>query len=212
MADGLPETGSIWLGENSLEHGDESLSLLIERAKAGDASAFDRLIICCQPKVISIAWRMLGNTEDAKDAMQEAFLRAYKYLHRFDNRQPFRNWLYRITINVCRDMLRRRARSDLFTSLEAEQELGNLDKLAGPDDPEAAADLAQCRAMIARALDTLSEKERAVIVLRDLEGLSTEEVARIMGSSKSTVRAQLSSARLKIARHCDRARRKKRRR
>ncbi len=212
MADGLPETESIWLGNNPLEHSDESLSLLIERAKAGDASAFDQLIICCQRSVISISWRMLGNAEDAKDAMQEVFLRAFKYLRRFDNRQPFRNWLYRITINVCRDMLRKRVRSDLFTSLEAEQELGSLEKLVSPDDPEAAANLSQCRAMIARALDTLSEKERAVIVLRDMEGLSTEEVARIMGSSKNTVRAQLSSARLKIVRYCDRVRGRKRRR
>ncbi|HWP44614.1 MAG TPA: sigma-70 family RNA polymerase sigma factor, partial [Blastocatellia bacterium] len=155
-----------------------------------------------QHRVVATAWRMLGNREDARDAAQEAFLRAYKYLGGFRQDQDFSAWLYRIVINVCRDMARKR--SGMFTSLEEERELGTVEGLESSEDVEAAAIRSEQQALIARALDTLSKKERAAIVLRDLEGLETEEVARILGTSQATVRAQVCSARAKIKRFRDR--------
>src|SRR5262245_44513282 len=76
---------------------------VVERAKAGDHAAFEQLIECYQRKVLSTAWRILGNQEDARDAAQEVFLRVYKYLRGFRADQDFAGWLYRIIINVCRD-------------------------------------------------------------------------------------------------------------
>jgi RNA polymerase sigma-70 factor (ECF subfamily) len=194
---------SLELNGDAAGQTDASLQLLIERAVAGDPAAFESIMNRYQQKVVSTAWRMLGNREDARDATQEAFLRAYKYLGSFKPDHDFSGWLYRIVINVCRDLARKRGH--LFTSLESERELGTVENLRSPEDVEAAAIQSQQQALIARALDTLSKKERAAIVLRDLEGLETEEVARILGSSQATVRAQISSARAKIKLFRDRA-------
>lgn len=145
---------------------------------------------------------MLGDWEDARDAAQETFPRVYRYLGRFDPAQDFNGWLYRIAVNVCRDLARKR-RSNHF-SLEAEVESGAIAEPVSPHNTESAALLAQEHAILMRALATLSEKERAAIVLRDLEGLPTEEVARILGSSQTTVRSQISVARVKIKAFRDR--------
>lgn len=191
-------TDELRLGESPSQGASASLRLVIERAKSGDAAAFENLIICIQRRVVSTAWRMLGNEEDARDAAQEVFLRTYKYLNKYKAEQDFYGWLYRIIVNACHDIARKRTRSARFSSFEAEREMGNLETLAGPDDVEAAAILSQEQSIIARALETLSAKERAAIVLRDMEGLSTEEVAAALGSSQGTVRSQVSSARAKI--------------
>lgn len=190
------------LGESVTENS-APMARLIERARAGDLTAFDQIITSHQRRVISTAWRMLGNEDDARDAAQEVFLRVYKHLDKFDPAQEFAGWLYRIVINVCRDQARKRGWRGMMTSFEAEYETGNLE-LASTDDTEAAAMLAQERTIIARALASLSEKERAAIVLRDLEGLTTEEVARVLGSSQTTVRSQICSARAKIKLYRDR--------
>ena len=174
---------------------------LIERACGGDAGAFEQLVGAQQQRVAALAWRLLGNREDARDAAQEAFLRVYKHLHKFDARQDFNGWLYRIVVNVCRDLARKRGRHTL--SLEAERAAGALPEPASTHDTEADALRREQQAIILRALETLSEKERAALVLRDLEGLPTEEVARILHSSPTTVRSQISTARVKIKRFRD---------
>lgn len=175
---------------------DDPVVGLILRAQSGDHAAFDQIIVSHQRRVIALAWRMLGNPEDARDAAQETFLRVYKHLNRFDPAQDFSGWLYRIAVNVCRDLARKRRGNQ--ASLEAEIEAGKIAEPISPHNTEAAALIAQEHAILRRALATLSEKERAAIVLRDLEGLPTEEVARILGSSPTTVRSQISSARVKI--------------
>ena len=182
-----------------------SSASVIERVKAGEPAAFEQLIDCYQRKVLSTAWRMLGNREDARDAAQEVFLRVHKYLGGFRSDQDFAAWLYRIIVNVCRDHMRKRSAHHQFASFESELEDGALEALASNEDVEANAIRSQQRAMIGAALDTLSTKERAALVLRDLEGLSTEEVARVLGSSQTTVRTQISSARAKIKQYRDRA-------
>jgi len=197
MTDSFGARGSSWRPRSSL-------SPVIERAKAGEHDAFEQIVECYQRRVIATAWRMLGNREDARDAAQEIFLRVYKYLKRFRSDQEFGPWLYRIVINVCHDHARKRGAPDRFVSFEAEQDSGRLEAISAEDDLEAAAICSQQRSMVAEALGTLSKKERAAIVLRDLEGLSTEEVARVLGSSQTTVRSQISSARAKIKRYRDR--------
>jgi RNA polymerase sigma-70 factor, ECF subfamily len=178
-----------------------SLRLVIERAQRGDAAAFDQIITLFQRKVVSTAWRVLGNEEDALDAAQEVFLKLHRYLHTFRTDQDFSAWLYRLIINACHDTRKRRPR---LLSLEEERERGGLEGLISPDDVEASAMCAEHEGIIARALETLSEKERSALVLRDLEGLSTHEVAKILGSSATTVRSQICSARAKIKTFRDR--------
>ena len=186
---------------------DAAFVRLIGRAQEGDRQALEQLMILSQRRVASAAWRLLGNEEDARDAAQEVFLKAFKYLRSFDRERDFSAWLYRITVNVCRDMMRARARrAERFGAAEAE---GGAGRLVSPEDLEADAIRAQERAFVARALDTLTDRERAAVVLRDLEGLSAEEVARILGSSAGTVRSHLSSARAKIRAYCERIIRRK---
>jgi RNA polymerase sigma-70 factor (ECF subfamily) len=183
----------------------------IERARAGDTLAFEQVMVCTQHKVAATAWRLLGNREDARDAAQEVFLRAFKYLKTYRPEQDFHGWLYRITVNVCRDMMRARSKAGSQTApANSEGEVFALDTLAGESDTEEAAVLAQQRAIVRRAIETLPEKERTALVLRDLEGLSTDEVARFMGSRPATVRSQVSTARGKVKVFCERFLRERR--
>jgi RNA polymerase sigma-70 factor, ECF subfamily len=187
----------------ALTQSQPSLTILIERAVAGDTRAFEQIMIHSQQRVMAMTWRILGNEADARDASQEVFLRVYKYLARFKQDQDFFAWLYQITVNVCRDIGRKRQHhSGLFLSLEAAAESGPLAVPADQQDAEEDYQRTQERELIARAIATLPHKERASIVLRDVEGLSTEEVARIMKSSSTTVRSQISSARKKIKIYC----------
>lgn len=179
-----------------------SLSLLIERAANGDKAAFEQVMIHSEQRVMAMTWRMLGNEADARDASQEVFLRVYKYLARFRRDQDFFAWLYSITINVCRDFLKKRqSHNTRFVSFG--DDAGDPHEVADKQaDAEQVLVQAQQRQLIAKAMATLPFKERASVVLRDVEGLSTEEVARIMNSSATTVRSQISSARKKIRIFC----------
>lgn len=188
---------------NALTPDQTSLALLIERAAAGDTAAFERIMIQSQQRVMAMTWRMLGNEADARDASQEVFLRVYKYLKRFRQDQDFFAWLYGITVNVCRDSLKQRQNhSKRFVPLVEGAEGVAFEVAAEHVDVEAIVVQAQQRELMAKAIALLPFKERASIVLRDMEGFSTEEVAQIMKSSATTVRSQISSARKKIRIYC----------
>jgi len=179
------------------------LTILVARARAGDALAFERIMLATEQRVVSIAWRMLGNSDDAQDAAQEVYLRVFKYLARFRAGEDFRGWLYRITINVCHDLAHRK-RSSMTTQLSEIDFSEARAEVEDPGtDPETLALRQQRLALVRRALHLLSTKERAALVLRDLEGMSTEEVARTLGSRPVTVRSQVSSARAKIRTYCE---------
>ena len=168
-----------------------ALLQLIREARAGDSSAFDEIMILSERHVARIAWRILGDVEDVKDAMQEAFLRLYRHLGRFDEKHDFFAWLSRITVNVCLDQRRRRKHEPL-----------------ADDHPvpsrETAADTVLIRqaevALLRRAIDMLAPRERAAVLLRDVEGLPTDKVAAALGNTVATVRVQLSRARVKLRR------------
>jgi RNA polymerase sigma-70 factor, ECF subfamily len=201
-------TGGLRVADPADEGPSASLRLVIERAQSGETAAFDQLIILFQRKVVSTAWRVLGNQDDALDAAQEVFIKLHRYLHTFRVDQDFSAWLYRLIVNACHDTRKRRPR---HVSLEEERERGGLESLRSSDDVEASAMVAEDESIIAAALETLSQKERAALVLRDLEGLPTEEVAKILGSSATTVRSQICSARAKIKQFRDRVLREGRR-
>ena len=200
----------IHLPVNALTPNQSSLSHWIERAVAGDTSAFEQIMIHSQQRVMAMTWRMLGNEADARDASQEVFLRVYKYLGRFKQDQDFFAWLYQITVNVCRDMSKKRQRhNDRFTSLDARDVEEVYSVPAQQDDADEVFLHAEQRELISRAMATLPDKERASIVLRDVEGLTTDEVAQIMKSSSTTVRSQISTGRKKIKTYCEQYLRRK---
>jgi RNA polymerase sigma-70 factor (ECF subfamily) len=196
----------IALPGTALTRNQTSLTILVERAAAGDARAFEEIMVHSQQRVMTMSWRILGNEADARDASQEVFLRVYKYLSRFHTDQDFFGWLYRITVNVCRDMLKKRQhQSNRFTPIENEADDFILQVPADQETAEQTLIQAQHHELICRAIGTLPYKERAAIVLRDMEGLSTDEVARALKSSSATVRSQVSSARKKIKDYCQQA-------
>jgi len=175
---------------------------LLERAKSGDLGAFDQLMRANEKQVLGTALRLLGNLEDAQDAAQESFLRLYKSLNRLPDIQEIRSWLYRVTVNVCNDMHRARRRRgwEPFSGPEPQ---------SSQPDPELAWAHQERGKLVEMALETLPEKERAAVVLRDMQGLSTREVAGILGSSEVTVRSQISVARGKLKKFTDRYLRKR---
>jgi RNA polymerase sigma-70 factor (ECF subfamily) len=201
-------TDGFQFGE-TVRNADAGLAALVERARAGNAAAFEQIVIHTQKKVLMTAWRLLGNQDDARDAAQEVFLRAFKYLNSYRADQDFGGWLYRITVNVCRDLGRKRGQIR-FTSFEDEREHG-FAAAANNENLEAALIRSEQRAMVADALDTLTKKEREALVLRDLEGLPTDEVARLLGTTPPTVRSQVSAARAKIKQFHERLLRRTRR-
>ncbi|HEX3681235.1 MAG TPA: sigma-70 family RNA polymerase sigma factor [Bryobacteraceae bacterium] len=184
----VPLTSEVWTAAFMLEQ--SPLRHWIEQAKAGDASAFERIMVLHERMVLRTAQRLLMNAEDAKDAAQEVFLKLHKKLGRFREDKDLAPWLYRMTVNVCLDSKRR-----VRTGVPREQALEPRDGARGPEEAFRAA---QERDLLQAALRQLSERERAAIVLRDLEGCSTAQAAAILGSSEGTVRSQISSARVKI--------------
>lgn len=168
----------------------ESIRRLIREAKAGDVAAFERIVMLYERMVLRVAQRLLLDREIARDAAQEVFLRFHGKLGKFQEEKDLAPWLYRITVNICHD-LRRRSKPEVALELAPAPRNEAL-------DPEQSMELVQRQALVAAALKELSPREREAIVLRDLEGLSTAEVARVLRSSEGTVRSQISTGRVKI--------------
>ena len=158
--------------------------------RSNELAAFERIMAQCERRVLRVALRLLNNPQDAQDAAQEVFLRLYKHMGRLDAERGYEPWVFRVTVNVCRDMLRARVR---LVALEE-----TPDPAAPQPDAHHGMERAEQREMVRRALSRLGEKERTALVLRDVEGLSTREVAQILGTAEVTVRSQICSARLKL--------------
>jgi len=170
--------------------GAEALSGLLEAARSGDLAAFEILMRRHERLVLATALRLLGRMEDAQDASQEVFLRLYRNLGKVAATENLPGWLYRVTVNVCHDSRRRRPEVTFSA---------DLPEFVSPGaDPQQAASERERRRALEMSLRLLSEKERAALVLRDLEGLPTEEVAAILGTSQATVRSQIFKARIKM--------------
>jgi RNA polymerase sigma-70 factor (ECF subfamily) len=181
---------------------DVTIRGLIQLAQSGDPGALEELILVHQDRVLRLAVYLLGDFEEAKDASQEILLRFCRSISRFDVERKIQPWLNQITVNVCRDYLRRRKNQPKI-SLEEWMESGSLLEFTNACDLESAHELREQQQLIMQALDSLSVMERSALVLRDLDGLTTREVAAMLGSSETTVRSQICSARLKIKKYRD---------
>jgi RNA polymerase sigma-70 factor (ECF subfamily) len=150
---------------------------------------FETAMVAHERMVVGVAYRMLGRMEDARDAAQEVFLRLFQNLDRIQG-DP-KAWLYRVTVNVCNDKFRRARPA-------AELDERRADPAPGP---ERVLEMDDRKRLLMEGLQTLAERERAAVVLRDVEGLSTREVAAILGVEEVTVRSQISVARVKLAKY-----------
>ena len=166
---------------------------LVRAAAAGDQDAFAQLVRLYENKVYSLALRMCGNPEDAADAAQEAFLAAWKGLPRFRGEAGFSTWLYRLTSNAAIDHLRRVKRQRGEVSLDGGGP--GLDAVDDAPSPQAQAEETELREAVAEGLSMLSEDHRQALLLRELRGLSYEEIASELRVDLGTVKSRISRAR-----------------
>lgn len=164
-------------------------SLLVVRAAEGDESAFETLVRRHGPVLLGLAHRLLGNRADAEDAVQESLVSAWRRLPEFRRQAAFRSWMYRIVTNRCLSVLRARRPA---TPLDAAPEPAAPDHQASPSR---AAESAATAAAIGEALRRLSPEQRACWVLRELHGLSYDEIADAVGISRQAVRGRIHRAR-----------------
>jgi RNA polymerase sigma-70 factor (ECF subfamily) len=160
---------------------------LVQRTLGGETAAFELLIARHQRGVFTVAHRMLGNSEDARDAVQTSLIKAYQHLSTFDTQQRFFSWLYRIVVNECLNMLRARRPEDALTPA--------LAAVGGPFD---AAVARERTTQVQAALGQLSPDYRAVIVLRHFGDLSYDEMSDALGVPVKTVKSRLHTARQRL--------------
>lgn len=175
---------------------------LVARARAGDETAFRELVQRYQRRVYGVAFGMLHNAEDAMDVTQDAFIRVHRYLERFEGSSSFFTWLYRITVNLCIDHLRKEGKAqtvDYDDSIAHQNpDAGQLRPWSLEMNPGRELDRSELRELIARALESLSPNHRAVILMREVEGLSYAEMAKVMRCSKGTIMSRLFHARRRM--------------
>jgi RNA polymerase sigma-70 factor (ECF subfamily) len=171
-------------------------------ARGGDAVAFESLVVRKTPAVVSVARRIVGDLEDARDVAQMVFVRVWEELHRYDETYSFNTWLYRIATNLSIDFLRS-ARSRARAHGATLHIVRRREELSG-DETERAAEDGRLARLFADASQGLSAKQKAAFVLREMEDKDTSEIAEILGCGESTVRNHLFNARRALRREIER--------
>ncbi len=173
------------------------------RAQQGDGTAFAELVRCHQTAVFNVAYRLLGRRQDAEDATQEAFMRAYRALDSFDVERPFAPWIKRITTNLCYNWLEKERIRPAVTEVDLDRdgdEEANLNKLAtSPTTPEQTLVAAEQSDLVRAALLQLAPRYRVVVELRHFQELSYDEIAEIVERPLSDVKSDLFRGRKKLA-------------
>ncbi len=164
---------------------------LVSRSMGGDPESFNQLIRRWERPIYALAYRTIGREDDARDVVQETFLRAFRGLSGFKGQAKFSSWLYRITLNLCRDWMRRQRRTPVIATPDGV----DLVELAGESETVESADAAVVRKdlsrAVARAMTALPEEQRAAIVLKEYHDLTFQEIADLLGCPLSTVKTRL---------------------
>ncbi len=174
--------------------------LLIEKAKNGDESSFESLILRCQNKAYSLAFRYLKNEEDAMDVLQESFLKIYRHIGSFKGESRFDTWVYRIVVNTCHDYLRKNSDRKVVDSIyKSEDEKETI--LEIPDEsamPEAVFDQKEKTNHLLRCMEQLPQEQKEILILRDIHGFSYDEISAMLKCSMGTVKSRISRSRLHL--------------
>lgn len=176
--------------------------VLVRKVQSGDKQAFDELVVKYQAKAINIAYHLIGNYEEAKDVAQEAFVRAYRFIKSFRFESSFSTWFFRILTNMAKNRLRYLARRKWLGTLSlntpTQTKNGEISRAVSNSSlsPNHLAEKAEIKKRIHEAVDTLKPNHRMVVVLYDIEGLSYEEIARVLEINIGTVKSKLHRARM----------------
>jgi RNA polymerase sigma-70 factor, ECF subfamily len=176
---------------------------LVARSVAGDAESFNQLILRWERPIYALAYRIIGREDDARDVCQETFLRAYRALKGFKGQAKFSSWLYRITLNLCRDWMRRERRTPVVPTPEGMDVL-ELASERGPtasiEDIVASAELSR---VVAAAMTKLPDEQRTAIILKEYHGLTFQEISDLQGCPLSTVKTRLYQGLTVLRRHLE---------
>lgn len=167
---------------------------LIVRAQNGDRAAMEALLVSCEKRVYNIAYRYMGNEADAYDMAQETLIKVYKGLSAFRSESTFSSWVYRLCVNTCLDGLRKRKKAPVLVD-------SVIDYTPAQDTEQSPEDYAlylENSGYLQKIIDMLGDDHKSVIVLRDINGLSYEEVAQSLGITIGTVKSRLSRARQRL--------------
>ena len=167
---------------------------LVKRCQNGDSQAMEQIVYKYQDQVYNIAYGLLGNTEDARDMTQDAFMRVWEKASQFRFESRFSTWLYRIVTNLCRNEARRRGRRALPIEMDDSEALIPTES----GTPEKALLLKEQQEILHTALTRLKAKQREILILREMENLSYEEIAEILGCSIGRVRSRLHESRMQL--------------
>ncbi|HEX7644639.1 MAG TPA: RNA polymerase sigma factor RpoE [Burkholderiaceae bacterium] len=176
--------------------------LLVERVQRGDKKAFELLVIKYQRKLMRLVSRLVRDQAEAEDVVQEAFIKAYRALPQFRGESAFYTWLYRIGINTAKNYLvtqGRRAPTSTETNAEEAETFDDAEQLRDINTPESMLATKQIASTVNVAMESLPEELRVAISLREIEGLSYDEIAEAMGCPIGTVRSRIFRAREAIA-------------
>lgn len=170
---------------------------LVARLQRGDDSAFEAIVRAHSGRLLSVARRFLGNNEDAQDAVQDAFIRAYKAIHTFEARAQLHTWLHRILVNTALMKLRERRRrpTESIEDLLPSYSTDGHQAVASRDWSDAVLERKETAAIVREAIERLPDQYREVLVLRDIEEKDTAEAAALLGTSSNVVKVRLHRAR-----------------
>jgi RNA polymerase sigma-70 factor (ECF subfamily) len=173
----------------------------VRRAQQGDAEAFEILVKKHQGRVFAVAGGILRNREDVEDIAQQVFVKAYFSLKKFDQRAAFSTWIYKITVNECWDLLRKKKVRPLVyeSELSEEQSEMYLATEQKTDREPDVSDRLEVRQQLQRWLDFLEDRDRTMLTLKEVQGFTVEEIAEILGINGNTVKVRLFRARQRIA-------------
>lgn len=172
---------------------------LIELFKKGDHLSFEELISRYSAKAFSLATRLTGSHEDAEEALQDVFVTVYRKIHGFEGKSAFSSWFYRVTVNSALMKLRKRRQTP---AISLEEFIANTHEMPVSKAPEGEGDLVTARAQVSEALDkaiqSLPDDYRPVFILRDIDGLTSKEVAKILDLTVPAVKSRLHRSRLML--------------
>lgn len=171
------------------------------RAQQGDMVAYDQLVAAYQGRIYGLLYNMTSNKEDAEDLLQEVFLKAYRALPKFRGKSSFYTWIYRIAVNRAINFVKKRKRRQALSLDDLDMGIDRdpaLVQMSSSDTPDRDIRMKELQEKLNKALQTLSENHRTVVVLHDIQGLPHHEIGRIMGCSPGTVRSRLFYARQQL--------------
>jgi len=175
---------------------------IIKRVLAGDANAFEEIVLANQKNVYNLALKMTKNDDDAQDISQEAFIKAYNQLGNFRAESKLSVWLYRLTYNLCIDFLRKKSKSHIVSLNEYKDDSGDFFEMELPDLrdlPEDSLARKELQNEIAESINKLGQSHREILVMREINDMSYTDIAKTLSISEGTVKSRIARARLNLA-------------